>query len=316
MNRATLTTLLGLLVLLYSCTEQRKIRHGEGYVNVSGGKIWYRLTGHNDKIPIVMLHGGPGQGSYYLRQLGELENERPLLYFDQLGCGRSDRIVDTTLMTIENYVEQTKQLLTELNIKEFYLYGHSWGSMLALDYFLKYPNGIKALILASPCLSVAAWQSDADTLLSMFPDSIRIPLEKSRTGIIDDTLEFQAAMSHYVRTYMVRQMPTKEVIDSVSSQMARNVYNYMWGDSEFSVTGTLRNYERIEYLNRIQIPTLYMTGEYDEARPNTVRRYQSLTPDSKLIINLGASHATMFDNPKADIDAISKFLKELEKHAD
>jgi proline iminopeptidase len=312
MNTTTLTALLGLTILLNSCTEKRKIKHGEGFVNVTGGKLWYSLTGHNDKIPLVMLHGGPGQGSFYLRQLDELKNERPLLYFDQLGCGRSDRIVDSTLMTIENYVEQTRQLLTELDIKEFYLYGHSWGSMLALDYYLKYPNGIKALILASPCLSVKAWQSDADTLLSLLPDSIRLPLEKSRTGAIDDSLEFKAAMNHYIRTYMVRQMPTKDVIDSVNSQMARNVYNYMWGDSEFSVTGTLRNYERIEYLHRIKIPTLYMTGEYDEARPNTVRHYQSLTPNSKLSINLGASHVTMFDNPKADINAITKFLIKLE----
>lgn len=313
MNRSTLTA-LGLVILLFNCTEQRKIKHGDGYVNVSGGKLWYRITGHNDKIPLVMLHGGPGQGSYYLRQLDELGNERPLLSFDQLGCGKSDRIVDTTFMTIENYVEQTKKLLTELDIKEFYLYGHSWGSMLALDYYLKYPTGIKALILASPCLSVKAWLSDADTLLSVFPDSIRVPLQKSKIGIIDDTIKFQTAMGQYIRTHIVRQMPTKDIIDSMTLQMARNIYSYMWGDSEFSISGTLKNYERIEYLNRIKIPTLYITGEYDEARPSTVRRYQSLTSNSKLFINQGASHFTMFDNPRADLDAISKFLTGLERH--
>ena len=138
-----LKVILGLaisLIPIISCDSQIGLKNGEGFVDVTGGKIWYRVTGQGDKTPILLLHGGPGYPSHYLNALKSLGIDRKVISFDQLGCGRSDAIADTTLMTVDSFVEQITKLLTALQVSEVHLYGHSWGSMLAVDYYLKYPN--------------------------------------------------------------------------------------------------------------------------------------------------------------------------------
>jgi len=292
--------------------NEEKIQPGEGFVNVKGGKIWYRVNGSGDKTPILMLHGGPGSPSFYLNPLRPLSKERPVILFDQLGCGRSDRMTDTTLMTTDNYVEQVRQLLTTLKIKEFYLYGHSWGTMLATDFYLKYPDGIKALILASPCLSSKLWVSDADTLISTLPDTIQVVLKNSINNVRQDSSKLTSAVNYYANTFYTRKQPISADVDSTVSQTGLNVYRYMWGNNEFFATGTLKDYDRTDELNKIKVPTLYITGEFDAARPITVKYYQSLTPNSKLVITKNAGHMTMHDNPEEDLKTISNFLVELE----
>lgn len=315
MNQTKLIAFIGLvLVLIIGCDNQkRKIKTGEGFVNVRGGKIWYRVVGEGDKIPILLLHGGPGSASYYLNPLRPLSNDRSVITFDQLGCGRSDGITDTSLMTMDNYVEQIKQLLTTLEVKDVYLYGHSWGTMLGTDYYLKYPEGVHALILASPLLSTNLWVKDADTLISMLPDTIQFVLNESKKSSPQDSSKLAKAIEYYVKNYYARK-PSISYRDSTGSKAGENVYRYMWGNSEFHATGTLKNYDRTSDLKKIRVPTLYITGEFDAARPATVKYYQTLTPNSKFEIIKGAGHDTMNDNPDADIKVISSFLSDLEKN--
>ena len=117
--------LIGLftLFLMNACTNSAPTK--EGFIEVKGGKIWYRIDGEGDKTPVLLLHGGPGSSSFYLEPLKELSQDRPVIFLDQLGCGRSTRITDTTLMTIEKNVEQLEQVRKALRLDKFYLYGHS-----------------------------------------------------------------------------------------------------------------------------------------------------------------------------------------------
>jgi len=301
------------LVLLISCNKVDKLKTGEGLLHVDGGKIWYSVTGKGNKTPVLLLHGGPGSTSYYLNPLLALGDDRPVILFDQLGCGRSDRITDTTLMTMDNHIDQIRQLLSTLNVKEFYLYGHSWGTMLGTDYYLKYPEGIKGLILASPCLSAQMWISDADTLISTLPDSIQMVLEQSRKNIVPDSAKLKAAIEVYSNNFYTRKQPISEDAAKSTVESGKNVYEYMWGKSEFSASGTLKDYDRTEDLEKIKIPVLYTTGEFDAARPGTVKHYSGLTPRSQFVIIKGAGHSTMHDNVAAELEAITGFLNELEK---
>lgn len=312
MRHIKMTFVLVSLLILTSCDKQKELTNGEGFVEVTGGKIWYRVSGQGDKTPILLLHGGPGYPSYYFNPLMELGKERRIITFDQLGCGRSDRITDTTLMTVDSYVEQTRKLLNHLGVKEFYLYGHSWGTMLGTDYYLKYKDGIKGLILASPCLSSRLWVADADTLISTLPDSTATTLRNEINGQSQDSVQLMKAIGTYFNNFYTRKQPTSADLDSAGSQMGMNVYQYMWGSSEFFVLGTLKNYDRTNDLKTINVPTLYITGEFDAARPNTVKYYQSLTPNSRLTVIRNAGHMTMHDNPTEDIKAISDFLNELD----
>lgn len=312
MRHIKMTFVLVSLLILTSCDKQKELTNGEGFVEVTGGKIWYRVSGQGDKTPILLLHGGPGYPSYYFNPLMELGKERRIITFDQLGCGRSDRITDTTLMTVDSYVEQTRKLLNHLGVKEFYLYGHSWGTMLGTDYYLKYKDGIKGLILASPYLSSRLWVADADTLISTLPDSTATTLRNEINGQSQDSVQLMKAIGTYFNNFYTRKQPTSADLDSAGSQMGMNVYQYMWGSSEFFVLGTLKNYDRTNDLKTINVPTLYITGEFDAARPNTVKYYQSLTPNSRLTVIRNAGHMTMHDNPTEDIKAISDFLNELD----
>lgn len=313
MPRTYSFTLVLLLILSTDCSKQKEIKNGEGYVNVTGGKIWYRIRGQGSQTPILMLHGGPGTPSHYLNPLSPLGKDRKVITFDQLGCGRSDAITDTALMTIDNFIEHINALLSELKIEEVHLYGHSWGTMLGVDYYLKHPKKIKSLILASPCLSVDMWENDADTLISTLPDSVQTILHNNINGLSQDSTVLAQAVTVYSNFFYTRKTPVSADNDSASAAVGWNVYNYMWGSNEFFALGTLKHYDRTGELSSIKVPTLYTCGDFDSATPKTLKYYQSLTPNSKLVVFNNAGHYTMHDNPEDNIKAISDFLKSVER---
>jgi len=301
-----------IIALFAGCRSVPQLKAGEGYVNVKGGKIWYRILGEGKQTPILMLHGGPGGTSKSFYQFASLGEDRPVIIFDQLGSGRSDHHTDTTLLKVENFVEQVAALKTSLGLKEFYLHGHSWGTALALEYYLKYPKGIKAIIFNSPYFSTPLWKADADTLISTLPDSIQLAI---KTGEKDHDFEspgYKNANEVFNKNFGVRKTRLTSELDTATSEGNTFIYNYMWGPTEFTATGTLINYNRVQSLKTINIPTLFITGEFDEARPATVKYFQSLVPNAQYVMIEGAGHGTMHDNRIQNLNAIKKFLDEVD----
>ena len=298
-------------VLLSSCQKQEEIQTGEGYINVDGGKVWYRVVGNGNKTPILVLHGGPGAPSYYLKPLDELGKDRKVIFYDQLGCGKSDRSTDTTLMTVDHFVEEARTVVEHFGLKEFYLYGQSWGTMLGTDYYLKYPKGIKAIILSSPAISIPLWLKDADILLSTLPDSIQSTVRTNELNKTFDSPAYQQAVMVYYQNFVARKLPWSADIDSTFSQLGES-YHHMWGPSEFTATGSLSAYDQTGRLGEIKVPTLFITGEFDEARPETVKYYQSLVPGARFEVIEGAAHITMHDKPEENNRVIIDFLDSLE----
>jgi proline iminopeptidase len=186
--------------LFISCTSDTSSPK-EGFIDVKGGKVWYRINGTGSKPAILLLHGGPGSSSYGLENLKELSNDRPVIFIDQLGCGRSSRITDTSLMTIENYVEQLEQIRKALDLKDFHLYGHSWGTMLGIDYYIKYPTYIKSIIFSSPLFSTEMWTKDADTLIASLPDSIQTNIRVNEKNKTYDNPAYQEAVTVYYKKF-------------------------------------------------------------------------------------------------------------------
>ena len=305
--------LLGLftLFLMNACTNDTPPK--EGFIDVEGGKIWYRIDGEGDKTPLLLLHGGPGSSSYYLEPLKELSKDRPVIFIDQLGCGRSTRITDTTLMTIEKNVEQLEQVRKALKLERFYLYGHSWGTMLGMDYYLKYPKGIQALIFASPLFSTQVWTQDADTLIAALPEATQKAIRESDEQKNYTSESYKQAMKVYYKAHLRRGNDTKSRKDTLDRYFGEKVYTYMWGPSEFKATGNLLHYDRLKELRTIKIPTLLTAGEYDEARPSSVRYYTSLIPGAQFQVISNAAHVTMGDNPKENNRVLSEFLFKMDR---
>jgi proline iminopeptidase len=302
-----------IFLALIGCHSKQTLPQGEGFIQLTDGKVWYRVVGHGDKTPLLLLHGGPGATSYYLNPMASLGQERPVIFLDQLGCGRSETVIDTSMMTVDHFVEQLEEFRKGLGLEEFYLYGHSWGTMLGVDYYFKYPEAVKAMILASPALSVNRWTDDANRLIAALPDSIQNLIELHTTSGTFESTEYQHAVGVYYLKYLARRQPWSADLDSAFSNLNHEVYSYMWGPSEFTALGTLKTYERSDQLHKIKVPTLFITGEFDEATPATVEYYQSLIPNAQMSVISGSGHITMHDNPDENNKVISEFLSVLEE---
>ena len=279
---------------------------------MNGGKVWYRINGDLDKTPVLILHGGPGSSSYGQEPLKELSSERPIVFYDQLGSGRSDRITDTTLMKVERYVNEVEQVRKELKLEKVILFGQSWGTALSLEYYLKYPEHVDGIIFSSPYFSTKRWIRDANDLVETLPDSIQNIIRTNERNKTFDNEEYKDAVALFYSKFLRRKERPKAVKDTASKYFGTNVYEYMWGPSEFTANGTLLNYDRIDKLQEVKVPVLFITGQFDEARPETVKYYQSLVPDAQYREIPDSGHATLNDNPEVTISVIREFLNEFE----
>jgi proline iminopeptidase len=285
---------------------------GEGFIDVPGGKVWYRIVGSGPKTPLLILHGGPGAPSYYLKPLAALADERPVIFYDQLGCGHSPSPVDTSMWHTERFVAELAKVREASGLKEVHMLGTSWGTMLAVEYMLTKPKGVKSLILSGPSLSIARWVHDADSLKKTMPDSIQVIINNAEKNGDFDSPAYQTAMAIYYQKYLARKLPWSADIDSTFSQLGMSVYLTMCGPSEFSITGNLKNFDDTKRLKEIKVPTLFTAGEFDEATPAAARYYQSMMPGSKLAIIKDAAHLSMDDEPKQYNKVVRDFLHSVE----
>lgn len=284
----------------------------EGFISVEGGKVWYQIVGSADAIPLLIIHGGPGYPHDYLEPLAELADERPVIFYDQLGCGKSERPSDSSLWRMERFVKELSQVRAALDLDQVHILGHSWGSMLAAEYLLTKPTGIKSVILAGPCLSVQSWVEDMDKCLNGFPDSIQNVIRKGQQEGSMDTEEYEVAIAQFNNRHLCR-VPWPEYALRTFSGVGEEVYFTMWGTSEFACSGNLKDYERADRLGEITVPALITSGRYDETRPETAKWYQSLLPGSELVIFEHSSHCPHIEEEEAYLETISNFINRVEE---
>lgn len=287
----------------------------DGYVAVTGGNIWYGIAGHDRSgIPLLVLHGGPGAPHDYLEPLAELADERPVVFYDQLGCGNSDKPEDASLWAIERFVEEIGQLRDALKLREVHLLGQSWGSALAIEYMLtKQPAGVMSSVLSGPLVSASRWIENQKAYLSELPDDVQDVIRKAETSGTFQSAQYQGAMMQYYQRHVCRLETWPECLNRTFAKLAYPVYLHMWGPSEFSVTGTLKNYERVDALRGIRVPALFTCGEYDEATPATTRHYQRQLPGSEIVIFEGASHSHHLEKPRQYLEIVREFLIRAER---
>jgi len=288
----------------------------EGYIKVAGGQVWYKISGADKKkLPVIILHGGPAATHYYLEPLEALSSERPVIFYDQLGCGLSDKTNVKSLWTIEHFVEELGQVRAALNLKNVHMLGHSWGAMLAMDYIIKHnPKGIASLVFSGPCLSATMWGLDQRKYLSELPLKAREIISKTEKEGNFDSKEYQDVMASYYQSHVCRLSPWPDCLKKAFSSMNYEIYKYMWGPSEFTITGTLRNYDRANELYKIKVPTIFTCGEFDEATPQTVDYYHKKVPQSEVFVFKDASHNHHLEKTKDYLKIIGDFLKRADNY--
>jgi proline-specific peptidase len=127
-----------------------------------------------------------------------------------------------------------------------------------------------------------------------------------------DSPEYRAAMMEFYRHYLARRQPWSAEIEKSFADLNPDVYVYMQGPSEFTITGTLKDYDVTDRLKEITVPTLFTVGQYDEVRLDSVRFYQSLVPGSRFAVIENAAHLTMQDEPERYVQVLREFLHEVE----
>lgn len=311
MRSTLLTTALLMLAACGTPNEARTapvIPTGEGQLAVPGGTIWYTVTGTGPGTPVVLLHGGPGFSSFYLKPLEALGDDRQVIRYDQLGGGKSGTATDTTMFTIPHFVAELDSLRAHLGIPSWHVVGHSWGTILALEYYRAHPDRVASLTFGSPVFDVAAYAGHARELLATLPDSLQRVVHEAEAAGKFDTPAYEAAINAFYALYVFRH-PVAADLDSSFATFNQAIYNYMQGPSEFTITGTLKDYDVRGFLPSIRVPTLFTVGEFDEVGPDVVRGFADSIPGAGYVVLDGAAHITTWDAPEQTLRTVREFLR-------
>ena len=303
-TRYKLLLALGLWVLGIAAQAQPTMK--EGYITVPGGKIWYKIMGADKPgVPLLLLHGGPGSGSGSFEGFVALADERPVILYDQLGCGKSDRPNNPQLWTLERFVTELEQVVTALNYPKLHLLGHSWGGTLAAEYLLtKKPPSVVSVILSSPLLDTKRWVQDAERYIAQLPPTQQRAMRLYAATDEPSKQAYKEAVTLYNRQHLYRNGPMPP-----NPGFGSQVYETMWGPDEAQATGSLKNYSRANDLKNLAVPVLYLCGRHDEAAPATVAYFQKQTPNSQLVIFEKASHKAYWEVPEEYFKTVRAFLR-------
>lgn len=291
-------------------SKDTKIR--EGYVKVTGGKIWYKVVGTGDNIPLLTLHGGPGSTHHGLTSLEALADSRPVIFYDQLGCGNSDKPDDISLWKTERFVEELAQLRTALGLESVHILGHSWGTMLATDYLLTQPQGVASVVMSSPCISIPMWLEDCNLYIKQLPHAIQSIIMVHQKEGTTNSSEYHRAAAEFDKKHVNRLNPAPQAIIKGKEGRSKTIYETMWGPTEFFMTGNLKEYDQSQRLKEIKIPILFSCGRFDEATPKTTAYYHSLVSDSELVIYENSAHMPQWEETDLYVDTVRNFLSKSE----
>jgi proline-specific peptidase len=283
----------------------------EGRIEVEDGfSIWYRTVGDGPGTPLLVLHGGPGAGHDHLESLADLGIDRPVVFYDQLGCGRSDRPDDPSRWVIDRFCREIDIVREALGLERIHLIGSSWGGWLAIEYLMGRPGGIASLVLSSTSASVAEFAAELDRLRSELPVDVVEVLERHEAAGDYDAPDYLAAAGVFYATYVCRLAEWPDSLVRTAANLDHNqVYLTMNGPNEFTPIGTLRDWDRSDGLGRIRVPTLITCGRFDELGPNCAATLRAGIPGSRLVVFENSAHCANIEERAAFMDAVGRFLR-------
>ena len=293
---------------------QRPVRE-EGFVDVTGGRVWYRREGLPGRTPLLVLHGGPGAASYYVEPLAEaLAEHRPTVVYDQLGCGRSEQPGDPSLWTVDRSVEELDQVRRALGLDTCHLLGQSWGGWLAIDYMCRGTQGIDGLVLASTSASIRQFVAEARRLIDAMPEPARTTLNELGARAEYENPAYKEAVTAFYRLHLCRLDPWPEAMARSTAELDGNqVYLTMNGPTEFDVIGSLRVWDRSGDLGRISVPTLVTCGRYDEITPACSETIRDGIPGARMVVFEESAHCAHLEEPELYARVVEDFLTEVER---
>ena len=294
------------------------MREEEGYIPVGEYRVWYRVVGggaESENTPLLTLHGGPGIPHDYILDMEALASDnRRVIFYDQLGCGRSDQPNNPSLWTIERTVEEIGTVRRALGLEKVHLWGQSFGGLFALEYALSQPQGLVSLILASSTGSIPLWVAEANRLREELPPEVLATmLRHEQAGTLDDP-EYQQATNVFYDRHVIRLKPIPPHVQRAMDQVGQ-VYYTMNGPTEFTVIGTIKNWDRTNRLSEIHVPTLITSGRYDESTPLLNDVLHKGIAGSEWVLFEQSSHMAHVEERELYMATVKAFIEGVEAKA-
>lgn len=288
------------------------VSHDSGFVRVKGFNLYYETYGSKEsKTTLLTLHGGPGFTHHQLLPLTKIsERKQPIriVYYDQLGCGKSERTSDLSNYVIDRAVDEVDGVREALGLGKICLLGHSYGGSLALEYTLKYPSNVGKLILSSSDSSIPETIKAFNRLKAAMPEQVRKTLEKYEAIENYDNPDYKRAVEELYRRHVFRGAKYPPNLEASLNGFNPDVYWTMWGKHEFICTGNMRDWDVTNRLEEITVPTLILVGRYDELPVELSQEMHMRIPQSTLTVLENSSHFGMFEEEERYLDAVYRFL--------
>jgi L-proline amide hydrolase len=294
----------------------------EGYLQHGGHRTWYRVVGEIDaahRAPVIICHGGPGATHDYVAPIAEQlhRSGRASVLYDQLGNGRSDHLpdADPTFWTVELFERELAALAAHLGIeRRYHVVGQSWGGMLALLHALERPPGLLSVVAADSPASIPGFVAGCNELLDAMEPDVRDTIRAGERSGETATPEFQAAVMQFYRRHVCRlETWPDEVVRSFAAMEADpTVYGTMNGPTEFTVVGTIRDFDVTDRLPEIEVPVLLVSGEHDEVRPHLVTAMHERLRHGERVLFEDSSHMPHIEEPERFREVVEGFLERTE----
>lgn len=283
--------------------------------------VWTKRVGNNPTIKVLLLHGGPGATHEYFEAFDSYFPGASIeyYYYDQLGSARSDQPDDPSLLDTARYVEEVEQVRKALGLdnRNFYLLGHSWGGILAIEYALKYQQNLKGLIISNMMASIPAYNEYASKVLmpkmdqKVLAEIKQLEAEKKYT----DPRYMELLLAHHYVYHVLRMPPDQwpEPVNRSFSRMNQKVYVPMQGPSELGASGILEKWDRVNDLPKITVPTLVIGAEYDTMDPAHMKMMAQKVKQGTYLYCPKGSHMAMYDDQQTYFKGLIAFLQKTDK---
>jgi L-proline amide hydrolase len=285
----------------------------QGYVDFRDYRTWYRFVGdlNSAVTPLLTLHGGPGSTHNYFAPLEGLADERPVVLYDQIGCGKSDRPQDIE-WSVDVFRDEVDAVRDQLGLERIHLLGTSWGGMLAQEHVLSGAQGVVSLLLSSTLANLALWNEEQLRLRAALPPEVIEVLDRhEQAGTYDDP-EYEAAMEVYFDRHFYRGPQPRAELEAMAAGKAPDVYRAMQGPNEWTTTGALKGWSTRDRLHEIDVPTLVVRGRYDMCTDKIAAELAEGIRGAREVVLEQSSHTPVLEETDRYLEVVGEFLSEAE----
>lgn len=283
-------------------------------------RVWTKRIGNNPRIKVLLLHGGPAAPHDYLEAFDSYFPSAGIeyYYYDQLGAGNSDQPDEPSLWELPRCVEEVEQVRTALKLgkENFYLFGHSWGGMLAIEYALKYQQNLKGMIISNMMADGLAYNEYAHKVLmpAMDQTALQEILRLEAAKEYDSPRYMELLIPNFYEHHILR-MPAAEWPDPLNRAFARlnhKIYVQVNGPSEMGWNGSMKQWDRLADLGGITVPTLTVGAKHDTMDPAHMEAMSRQLPRGHYLYCPKGSHLAMYDDQKTYFDGLISFIRDVD----